>query len=68
VDNPLIVLRDGPPVTFVIDKGVEQNVFVAIRIADAYMDSAMTFAVSSQTSSETLVWIVLSLIAIIYTF
>ena len=33
MDNPLIVLRDGPPVTFVIDKGVEQNVFVAIRIA-----------------------------------
>jgi hypothetical protein len=33
VDNPLIVLRDGPPVTFVIDKGVEQIVFVVIRIA-----------------------------------
>ena len=33
MDNTLIVLRDGLPVTFVINKRVEQNVFVAIRIA-----------------------------------
>ncbi len=33
VDNPLSVLRDGPPVPFVTDKRVEQNVFAAIRIA-----------------------------------
>ena len=33
VDNPLSVLCDGPSVPFVIDKGVEQNVFAAIRIA-----------------------------------
>ncbi len=33
MDNPLIVLRDGLPVTFLIDKKVEQNLFVPIRIA-----------------------------------
>jgi hypothetical protein len=32
VDKPLIDLRDGLPVTFVIDIRVEQYVFVAIRI------------------------------------
>ena len=33
MDNTLIVIHDGLPVTFVIDKRVEQNVFAAICIA-----------------------------------
>ncbi len=33
MDNSLIVLRDGLQITFVVNERVEQDVFVAIRIA-----------------------------------